>query len=46
MMLYFVRLIVVVLLIKYNNKVALIGNNHGHLNGWTKTVYGKMIEKG
>ena len=29
-----------------NNKGVLIGNNHGHLNGWTKTVYGKMIEKG
>ena len=22
----------------------LIGNNQGHLNGWTKKVYGKVIE--
>ena len=22
----------------------LIGNNHGRLNGWTKNVYGKVIE--
>ena len=21
-----------------------IGNNHGRINGWTKTVYGKIIE--
>lgn len=21
-----------------------IGNNHGHINGWTKLVYGKVIE--
>lgn len=21
-----------------------IGNNHGHINGWTKNVYGKVIE--
>lgn len=21
-----------------------IGNNHGHVNGWTKSVYGKVIE--
>ena len=21
-----------------------IGNNHGHINGWTKYVYGKVIE--
>jgi hypothetical protein len=21
-----------------------ISNNHGHVNGWTKTVYGKIIE--
>lgn len=26
------------------NKGLLIGNNHGHDNGWTKTVYGKVIE--
>lgn len=23
---------------------CLIGNNHGRLNGWTKAVYGKVIE--
>jgi hypothetical protein len=23
---------------------CLIGNNHGHDNGWTKQVYGKVIE--
>lgn len=22
----------------------LIGNNHGHINGWTKAVYGKAIK--
>ena len=22
-------------------KGCLIGNNHGHMNGWTKNVYGK-----
>lgn len=26
------------------NKGVLIGNNHGHINGWTKAVYGKVIE--
>ena len=25
-------------------KGCLIGNNHGHNNGWTKNVYGKVIE--
>lgn len=25
-------------------KGVLIGNNHGHLNGWTKSVYGKAIK--
>ena len=27
---------------------VLIGNNHGHINGWTKAVYGKAtkIENG
>lgn len=25
-------------------KGLLIGNNRGHNNGWTKTVYGKVIE--
>lgn len=23
---------------------CLIGNNHGHVNGWTKNVYGKVVE--
>lgn len=23
---------------------VLIGNNHGRINGWTKQVYGKVIE--
>ena len=28
-----------------NEKRGLqIGNNHGHINGWTKTVYGKVVE--
>lgn len=26
------------------NKGVLIGNNKGHLNGWTKNVYGKVIK--
>ena len=25
-------------------KGCLIGNNKGHINGWTKQVYGKVIE--
>lgn len=25
-------------------KGLLIGNNHGYNNGWTKTVYGKVVE--
>jgi len=29
---------------KNNKKGCLIGNNHGHINGWTKNVYGKVIE--
>lgn len=33
-------------LVKATNpqKGCLIGNNHGHNNGWTKKVYGKVIE--
>jgi len=23
---------------------CLIGNNHGHMNGWTKNIYGKVTE--
>jgi len=26
------------------NKGCLIGNNHGKINGWTKNIYGKVIE--
>jgi hypothetical protein len=26
------------------DKGALIGNNHGKINGWTKQVYGKVVE--
>lgn len=26
---------------KDGQKGCLIGNNHGHMNGWTKNVYGK-----
>ena len=29
---------------KDNTRGVLIGNNHGNLNGWTKNVYGKVIE--
>lgn len=29
---------------KNDKRGLLIGNNHGHINGWTKTVYGKVIE--
>lgn len=25
-------------------KGCLIGNNKGHINGWTKHIYGKVIE--
>jgi len=27
-----------------NKKGFLIGNAHGHLNGWTRNVYGKLID--
>ena len=27
-----------------NKKGLLIGNNHGYINGWTRNVYGKIIE--
>jgi hypothetical protein len=26
------------------NKGCLIGNNKGRINGWTKSVYGKVVE--
>lgn len=29
---------------KNEDKGLQISNNHGHVNGWTKTVYGKVIE--
>ena len=29
---------------KNNDKGCQIGNNHGHINGWTKQVFGKVIE--
>lgn len=29
---------------KNNEKGLLIGNNKGKINGWTKKVYGKVIE--
>lgn len=28
---------------KNNDKGCQIGNNHGHINGWTKQVFGKVI---
>lgn len=29
---------------KNENRGVQIGNNHGHINGWTKHVYGKVIK--
>ncbi|WP_282161014.1 hypothetical protein [Ulvibacterium marinum] len=29
---------------KNTTRGLLIGNNHGRINGWTKNVYGKVIE--
>ncbi len=29
---------------KNDDKGCLIGNNHGYMNGWTKRVYGRVIE--
>ncbi len=29
---------------KNTKRGLLIGNNHGRINGWTKNVYGKVIE--
>jgi len=29
---------------KNQNRGCLIGNNHGHINGWTKNIFGKMIK--
>lgn len=37
---YFTHLVVA----KNDDKGAQIGNNHGHINGWTKQVFGKVIQ--
>lgn len=29
---------------KNEKRGCLIGNNHGHINGWTKNVYGKVVK--
>jgi len=29
---------------KNNDRGCQIGNNKGHINGWTKNVYGKVVE--
>lgn len=29
---------------KNEKRGCLIGNNHGHINGWTKNIYGKVVE--
>ena len=29
---------------KSSERGCQIGNNHGYINGWTKNVYGKVIE--
>ena len=29
---------------KNDTRGCLIGNNRGRINGWTKTIYGKVIE--
>lgn len=29
---------------KSTQKGCQIGNNHGYINGWTKQIYGKVIE--
>lgn len=29
---------------KNDKRGCQIGNNHGHINGWTKIIYGKVIE--
>ena len=29
---------------KNDKRGVLIGNNHGRINGWTKKVYGKVVE--
>lgn len=29
---------------KNDKRGLLIGNNHGRINGWTRNVYGKVVE--
>jgi len=29
---------------KNDRRGCQIGNNHGHINGWTKQVYGRVVE--
>jgi hypothetical protein len=29
---------------KNEKRGCQIGNNHGHINGWTKNIYGKVVE--
>ena len=29
---------------KNDKRGCLIGNNHGRINGWTKHIYGKVVE--
>lgn len=31
---------------KNDKRGLLIGNNHGRINGWTKNVYGRVIQIG
>jgi len=31
-------------LAKNDRRGFLIGNNHGHVNGWTRKVYGKVVK--
>ena len=33
-----------IVIAKDEKKGCLIGNNHGRANGWTKNIYGKVIE--
>lgn len=32
------------LIIKIDRDVFQIGNNKGHINGWTRTIFGKVIQ--
>jgi len=33
-----------IVLAKNERRGCLIGNNHGRVNGWTKSIYGKVVE--